>query len=363
MRIRPAATALQPEFQILVETEAPPDRLVVRQVRAPSQPDRRVHLQAVQHGDLVACRRVAAPATRNRCSRVAAYLPRPAPRTWRDARPASSSRSAPFVPSTSRNRNPRATPRSPLPPPPGARTGGPASRRARCSARRASSRTAWPRTDAHSPARRARGTCAAIPPGCARPSHARTCRPPARPRGRWREGEGRWAGIASSSVRTVALSATQLSTASRGRNTRLRTYLTPPSTEPFFKLQNAAGAVEAPQIRTTHPFHPLRGARFPFVVSKSLWGEDRVTVQRPDGTVWSIPVASTDFAPPDPAVVAGRGRAPFRLDDLLRLAEMVSERVRTRVVAGLRPRRSGRVLVAARCYERDPATGLTKRLP
>ena len=95
------------------------------------------------------------------------------------------------------------------------------------------------------------------------------------------------------------------------------------------ELQNAPGAVEARQIRITHPFHPLRGARFPFVVTKSLWGEDRVTVQRPDGTVWSIPVGWTDFAPPDPAVMAGRGRAPFRLEDLLRLAEMVRERVRT----------------------------------
>ena len=72
----------------------------------------------------------------------------------------------------------------------------------------------------------------------------------------------------------------------------------------------------------THPFHPLRGACFPFVVTKFLWGEDRVTVQRPDGTVWSIPVGWTDFAPPEPAVVAGRGRAPFRLEDLRRLAEM-----------------------------------------
>ena len=98
---------------------------------------------------------------------------------------------------------------------------------------------------------------------------------------------------------------------------------------PSSKLQNAPGAVEAPQIRITHPFHPLRGTRFPFVVTKSLWGEDRVTVQRPDGTVWSIPVGWTDCAPPDPVVVAGRGRAPFRLEDLLRLAELVSERVQT----------------------------------
>ena len=39
-----------------------------------------------------------------------------------------------------------------------------------------------------------------------------------------------------------ALSAAQFSTASRGRNTRLRTYLTPVSTEPF--SQPFAGAQE-----------------------------------------------------------------------------------------------------------------------
>ena len=96
------------------------------------------------------------------------------------------------------------------------------------------------------------------------------------------------------------------------------------------KPQNAPGAVEAPQILSHPPVPSAPGATaFPFVVSKSLWGEDWVTVQRPDGTVWSIPVGWTDFATPDPAVVAGRGRAPYRLEDLLRLAEMVSERVRT----------------------------------
>jgi len=62
------------------------------------------------------------------------------------------------------------------------------------------------------------------------------------------------------------------------------------------------------------------------VVTKSLWGEDRVTVQRPDGSAWSIPVGWTDLLPPDPAVKAGRGRAPFRLEDLLRLAEFVADR-------------------------------------
>ena len=65
------------------------------------------------------------------------------------------------------------------------------------------------------------------------------------------------------------------------------------------------------------------------MVTKLLWGEDRVTVQRPDGSAWSVPVGWTDLLPPDPAVKAGRGRAAFRLEDLLRLAEFVADRSRS----------------------------------
>ncbi len=72
----------------------------------------------------------------------------------------------------------------------------------------------------------------------------------------------------------------------------------------------------------------MRGDRFRFVVTKQLWGEDRVTVERRDGSVWSIPIGWTDLAPPDPVVTVGRGRAPFRLEDLLQLVELVTERIR-----------------------------------
>ncbi len=64
------------------------------------------------------------------------------------------------------------------------------------------------------------------------------------------------------------------------------------------------------------------------MVTKQLWGEDRVTIERPDGSVWSIPVGWTDLAPRDPVVAVGRGRAPFRLEDLLRLVELVTDRTR-----------------------------------
>ena len=94
-----------------------------------------------------------------------------------------------------------------------------------------------------------------------------------------------------------------------------------PSTAAFVRAPDCIYAAEAPQVRITHPFHPLRGTRFPFVVTRSLWGEDRVTVQRPDGSAWSIPVGWTDLSPPDPAARVGRGRTLFRLEDLQQLAE------------------------------------------
>jgi hypothetical protein len=62
------------------------------------------------------------------------------------------------------------------------------------------------------------------------------------------------------------------------------------------------------------------------VVSRKLWGEERVTFERPDGSVCSVPTGWTDAAPPDPYVSLGRSRSRFRVEDLLRLAELIEER-------------------------------------
>jgi hypothetical protein len=64
-----------------------------------------------------------------------------------------------------------------------------------------------------------------------------------------------------------------------------------------------------------------------YVVTGKLWGEARVTVETADGTR-SLPVGWTDLLPADPIVTVGRGRAAFRLADLLTLADMVEGRTR-----------------------------------
>ncbi len=79
-------------------------------------------------------------------------------------------------------------------------------------------------------------------------------------------------------------------------------------------------------MRVTHPFHPLRGASFSFVVSKLLWGEQRVTVQMGDGRFCSLPIGWTELAPPEPYLTMGQGRSRFRVEDLLQLAERLQDR-------------------------------------
>jgi len=62
-----------------------------------------------------------------------------------------------------------------------------------------------------------------------------------------------------------------------------------------------------------------------FVVAKQLWGEERVTVERPDGSLHSVPIGWTDLRPADPYLSLGGGRSRFRVEDLLALVAMVRD--------------------------------------
>jgi hypothetical protein len=72
-----------------------------------------------------------------------------------------------------------------------------------------------------------------------------------------------------------------------------------------------------------------------FVAVRHTWGEDRVFFFADDGTQKSLPRAWTDAADADVFVALAAGRCPFRVADLLLLAEIIS---------GLREPRSGEAL-------------------
>ena len=94
---------------------------------------------------------------------------------------------------------------------------------------------------------------------------------------------------------------------------------------PWQRLPNATRPASDAKIRITHPFHPLCGQAFTFVVSKELYGQERVTFELPDGACRSVPTGWTDYEPPDPYLSIGGGRSRFRVEDLLALVDLIEQ--------------------------------------
>ena len=82
-----------------------------------------------------------------------------------------------------------------------------------------------------------------------------------------------------------------------------------------------------PRVRVTHPFHPWAGRELEFVKRRRSWGADRVYVRDDGGGLVSLPAGWTDVVPEDPFVVVASGRAPFHLEGLMALAELVASLV------------------------------------
>ena len=73
----------------------------------------------------------------------------------------------------------------------------------------------------------------------------------------------------------------------------------------------------------THPFHPWHGLEFELVAYKNAWGEDRVYFYNEHQQLTALSASWTDAIVVDPFVAVAEGRAPFRADDLLELAELI----------------------------------------
>jgi hypothetical protein len=95
---------------------------------------------------------------------------------------------------------------------------------------------------------------------------------------------------------------------------------------PWQRLSNVPSSKGAKRlVRVIHPFHPLKGKSFEFVDHRVNWGEDRVYYRDEDGQVRSILARCTDVYGLDPFVEVAAGRAFFRYDDLMRLADLLEE--------------------------------------
>jgi len=93
--------------------------------------------------------------------------------------------------------------------------------------------------------------------------------------------------------------------------------------KPLGTAPNEAGAVHSTRI--THPFHPWTGRKVEVLDHRKVGAGERVLLEGVDGRRTWIPASWTDIASPDPFLVASNSRASFRVEDLLRLVELLSD--------------------------------------
>jgi len=74
----------------------------------------------------------------------------------------------------------------------------------------------------------------------------------------------------------------------------------------------------------THPFHPWSDREFLFLSVGHNWRKDRVFLLDDDGVKPSLPLGWTDAASVDVFVAVTAGYNPFRVDDLLVLADLAA---------------------------------------
>ena len=85
-------------------------------------------------------------------------------------------------------------------------------------------------------------------------------------------------------------------------------------------------------FKVTHPHHPLYGQQFELLAQRQNWGEDRVMFLDENGRLRSLPSGWTSLVSPDPFVVVSRGRALFRVVDLLSLRALLDTLVGERAL-------------------------------
>ena len=77
------------------------------------------------------------------------------------------------------------------------------------------------------------------------------------------------------------------------------------------------------QFKITHPFHPLFQQEFTLLLYRKSWGRTYVEYVDAQDNVGAVPLEWTDAAPPDSFVAISATRAVFRIQELLRLKQLV----------------------------------------
>jgi hypothetical protein len=73
----------------------------------------------------------------------------------------------------------------------------------------------------------------------------------------------------------------------------------------------------------THPYHPLRGQRFPVLKIHRIGGVDTVILRGTSGGTFAVPLAWTDRAEPSPWQTIGKSPPLFSAQSLASLVELL----------------------------------------
>jgi len=78
------------------------------------------------------------------------------------------------------------------------------------------------------------------------------------------------------------------------------------------------------RLRVTHPFHPLFDKEFELVGFRNSWKKACVEFIDEHGVGICVPLEWTDASEMDPFLRFSQGRSHFRVEELLRLADLVA---------------------------------------
>ena len=79
-----------------------------------------------------------------------------------------------------------------------------------------------------------------------------------------------------------------------------------------------------PRIKVIHPFHPLFNKEFELISFINSWKKECVKCLDENGSEITLPLDWTDASGIDPFVHLSKGRSHFRVEELLRLAELIA---------------------------------------
>ncbi len=103
--------------------------------------------------------------------------------------------------------------------------------------------------------------------------------------------------------------------------------MTPPWGEPVSghsRVTAHQSSAPSGSAEITHPYHPLRGERFPILKSRCVRGVECLILQGSASGTFSVPRAWTDRAHPDAYSDANLPRRFFRLESLLQVVELIA---------------------------------------